>query len=57
MSGCRLNVCRVLHDFCVSRCDFLGAARAMVAYARRMRLEDPRHHAAMAQDILAAYGG
>lgn len=44
---------RVLHDFLVVRSDFRGAARAMLALARRLRAEGP---AGAAGDALAAYG-
>ena len=44
---------RVLHDFLVSRSDLRGAARAMLAWARRMRTEGP---VGAKQDVLAAYG-
>ena len=44
---------RVLHDFLVSRSDIKGAARAMLAWARRLRGEAPPGAAA---DAMAAYG-
>lgn len=46
---------RLLYDFLVSRSDMRGGARAMVAYARRLRAEGPPGPATVAE-ALAAYG-
>jgi hypothetical protein len=46
---------RLLYDFLVSRSDMRGAARAMVAYARRLRADGASDHATVAE-ALSAYG-
>ncbi len=47
---------QVLYDFLVCRGDYRGAARAMAAYAWRLRAEAPSTAEAVAE-ALRAYGG
>ena len=47
---------QVLYDFLVCRGDYKGAARAMAAYAWRLRAEAPASSAEAVAEALRAYG-